>query len=262
MLTLYFSGTGNTKYVANLFSSQMDAECFSIESNIDFKAKIESHEIIAFCYPVYGSRVPLIMREFVAKNISAIKGKKLIILVTQLIFSGDGARVLCDLFPENYVEVIYAQHFNMPNNICNFALMRQVSARKLQQKKDKANKKIATICQDIESGVIKRRGFSAFSRFLGKIQGNHWQGDSKKVFALEGTMEYRAKHGLKIDDDCTMCGICVRICPMKNLEISHDKISHKNNCTVCYRCVNYCPQKAITVFLHAKPKWQYQGVEK
>jgi len=33
MLTLYFSGTGNTEYVAKLFSQKMSAKCFSIEDD-------------------------------------------------------------------------------------------------------------------------------------------------------------------------------------------------------------------------------------
>ena len=40
MLMLYFSGTGNSKYIANLFSKKVNAKCYSIEENIDFKKGI------------------------------------------------------------------------------------------------------------------------------------------------------------------------------------------------------------------------------
>ena len=40
MLMLYFSGTGNSKYIANLFSKKVNAKCYSIEENIDFKKEI------------------------------------------------------------------------------------------------------------------------------------------------------------------------------------------------------------------------------
>lgn len=49
-------------------------------------------------------------------------GKKIIIFCTQLLFSGDGARVFTDLLKSISYTVIYAKHFNMPNNICNFFL--------------------------------------------------------------------------------------------------------------------------------------------
>ena len=67
MLTLYFSGTGNTMYVAELFSRKMNAKCFSIEDAVDFSAEIKAQDTIVFCYPIYNSRVPRIMRIFVSK---------------------------------------------------------------------------------------------------------------------------------------------------------------------------------------------------
>ena len=36
MTVLYFSGTGNSKFIASRFAENMDAECHSIEEKIDF----------------------------------------------------------------------------------------------------------------------------------------------------------------------------------------------------------------------------------
>jgi hypothetical protein len=69
MLMLYFSGTGNSKYIADTFSRHMDAKCHSIEEQLDYGQLLVSEETIAFCYPIFGSRVPRIMREFVAQHI-------------------------------------------------------------------------------------------------------------------------------------------------------------------------------------------------
>jgi ferredoxin len=260
MLMLYFSGTGNSRYIAELFCRHMNAECCSIEENADFEKLIKANEIIGFCYPVYGSRVPLIMREFISNYMAPLKNKKLIIFVTQLTFSGDGARVLCDLFPENHIDVIYAEHFFMPNNVCNFALLRKTSDRNIQKRLKMAEAKMSRVCINIKNGVVRKRGFSAISRMLGKIQGKPWQGDGKNAFAAENTMEYKAKHGVRIDAGCIVCNACIESCPMQNLENRQGRILHKNNCTICYRCVNLCPQRAITVFFHKKPLWQYKGV--
>ncbi|MCL2703496.1 MAG: EFR1 family ferrodoxin [Defluviitaleaceae bacterium] len=259
MLVLYFSGTGNTKYIAELFSAGMDAKCVSIEEAADFNAIIKTHDRIAVCYPVYGSRVPLIMREFIARHMTALKGKELVIFATQVLFSGDGARVLCDLFPEGHIKVIYAWHFLMPNNVNNFAPLRKTGSKSIQKRIKIAEIKMARVCRDINAGIERKRGFSALAKMLGKIQGIPWQGNSKNAFASGNTMENRAKKSVRIDADCTVCNICVECCPMRNLENRQGAIVHNNNCTVCYRCVNLCPQKAITVFLKSKPKWQYEG---
>jgi len=261
-LTIYFSGTGNTKYVAELFSRKMDAACYSIEADADFSAEVKRHDTIAVCYPIYGSRVPLIMREFVAKHMDDFKGKKLIIFVTQLVFSGDGARILTDLFPANHVNVIYAEHFSMPNNISNTFFLRQRSLKSHAKKARKADRKMDRVCHDIRNGKVKLRGFSAFSKLIGKVQGKPWQGDSSNTDPSEGTMEYRAKCGVKIDADCNACNICVKCCPMNNFENVQGIIMPKDNCTVCYRCINLCPKKAIRVWFHRKPTWQYRGFEK
>ncbi|MCL2185848.1 MAG: flavodoxin domain-containing protein [Treponema sp.] len=80
MLMLFFSGTGNSKYIAELFCRKINtipvSQCYSIEENVDFGKLISSYETIGFCYPIYGSRVPRIMREFAGKYIEFLKDKK------------------------------------------------------------------------------------------------------------------------------------------------------------------------------------------
>ena len=253
MLTLYFSGTGNTEYIANLFSRKMNAKCLSIEEDTDFTAEIKTNDTIAFCYPVYGSRVPRIMREFVAKYMSDLSGKKLIIFAVQNFFSGDGARVFTDMFWEDTVNVIYAEHFNMPNNINNTPFLKHASKHKIEKYKRKAEAKINRVCSDIRQGSVKRRGFSRFSQWLGRIQGKAWQGDSKDNSGVSG-IELKAKNSAKIHSHCNACNLCVEICPTKNFANHNGKIEPQNNCIVCYRCVNRCPQMAVTILYHRLPK--------
>jgi len=260
MLTIYFSGTGNSKYIAETFSKRMGAACHSIEEDLDFAALFNAHDTIAVCYPIYGSRVPLIMREFAAKHTQDFAGKRLIIFATQLIFSGDGARVFVDLFPGGHAEVIYAAHFIMPNNVNNLFILRQTSDRRTRKQLARAERQIEGVCRDIHGGVVKKTGFSGFAKFLGNMQGKAWQGSSKNAFAAQGSMEYKAKHGVKIRENCNACGLCAQICPMKNLSCDQGKVEQHGNCTICYRCINACPKQAITVFFHAKPKWQYKGL--
>ena len=261
MVMFYFSGTGNSKYFAEFFCEHMNARCYSIEDEVDFSGVIASEAIVGFCYPIYGSRVPRNMRQFVQQFLPDLKGKKLIIFATQWLFSGDGARVLTDLFPENHVEVIYADHFYMPNNISNFFLLRQSSKRRVEKKFSHAEDQVIRICNDLKLGKVKRRGFSSFSRFIGKFQGVTWQKDSKSAGLVPGSMEEKIAKSVWIDEGCTGCLICVKDCPVKNLRLKNNSITHHNDCVACYRCVNRCPVQAISVMLKAKPKWQYKGLK-
>ena len=249
MLTIYFSGTGNSKHIAQRFSANMGAACHSIEEDLDFAALLNAHDTVAVCYPIYGSRVPMVMRQFAQRHTAQFAGKRLVIFATQVLFSGDGARVFTDLFPPGHVDVIYAAHFRMPNNVNNLFFLREISEGRTRKMFAAAEKKLARVCADIQAGQVKKTGFSGFAKFLGSLQGNAWP-----------RMEEKAMRSVIIHDDCNACGLCVQTCPMKNLNDQDGKITHNNNCTVCYRCVNACPKRAITVFLRARPRWQYRGL--
>jgi len=222
------------------------AECHSIEEKIDFDRLITANEVIGFCYPIYGSKVPRIMREFVQKRIEFFKNKKIIIFCTQLIFSGDGVRVFTDMFPRNFLQVIYAEHFLMPNNVNNLFILPLESDRKIKKYFKKAEQKMQVVCNNIKNKKIIKRGFNIFSRILGLPQG-----------LLMPKIEKKALDSVKILHDCTQCGLCISICPMNNFENQNGKIVTKQNCTICYRCINKCPEKAIQVFIKARVKKQY-----
>jgi ferredoxin len=249
MLTLYFSGTGNSKYIAQYFSKLMGCQDYSIEESVDFINLIDTNDTIAFCYPIYGSCVPMIMREFVTKYKSYLNEKKLIIFCTQLLFSGDGARVFTDLLKGASYKVIYAEHFNMPNNICNFFLLPIANDEKTKKYIINAECKMNRVCENINKGIIRKRGFNIISKYTGLF--------SQRFYFR--SFEKKAKSDVRISDDCILCDKCIRICPMKNLKHLDKRIEQNGNCTLCYRCVNMCPQKAITVFIHSKVKQQYEG---
>lgn len=248
MITLYFSGTGNSEYIAQCFSERMGAECHSIEENIDFASLLHTHDTIAVCYPIYGSSVPRIMRDFTARHNTALMEKKLIIFCTQMMFSGDGARAFARLIQGCDSRVIYAEHFNMPNNISNFWLFPVRDAER-RRKQKAADCKLDRVCRDVQCGIVKRRGWGVFSKLLGKFQNAYWS-----------TIEKGRAGSFAADSDCNRCGLCVRRCPVQNLELTEASVMQKNNCILCCRCVHLCPQKAASVMLHTKPKRQYRGI--
>jgi len=187
-----------------------------------------------------------------------LQGKKVIIFVTQQKFSGDGARVFTDMFEDGAIEIIYAEHFDMQQNMGNLPLWSNLftpteKSRQNFLKKNQA--KMNIVCNNIKNNIIKKRGFSKISILLGYIQGKPWQKDTKNI--IPQRLEKKLMNDVRVHKNCTSCNLCTTICPMKNLVNHKGQIQHLNNCTLCYRCVNRCPQKAITVFVHIKPKWQY-----
>ena len=250
MVIFYFSGTGNSQHIARLLAEGLDAECHSIEEGVDFGALMSTHDTIGFCYPVHGSRVPRIMREFTLKHLRFLENKKLILLCTQLIFSGDGSRAFTDMLPRNYVDVIYAEHIIMPNNVCNLFILPLAKREKQRACVARAEQQVLKIHGEIKSGLRRKRGFNLVSRVFGLIQGVFFP-----AFERSGLDK------VWMDDDCIKCLLCVSLCPMKNIRFENNRLITKANCTICCRCINACPEKAIAIFFRTKVKKQYEGVE-
>ena len=250
MIMLYFSGTGNSKYIAELFSREMNAGSYSIEEDVDFSELISANDTIGFCYPIYASRVPRILRSFVARHMDVLKGKKLIIFCTQMLFSGDGARAFTSLFPCGHVDVVYAEHFLMPTNVNNLLILPLAGDKSVEKYIARAQRKVQAVCADIKAGKVKRRGFNLGSRLLGLPQA-----------AVLPLMERKFNSAVRVRKSCDGCGLCVKLCPMQNLVLEDGRITHKRDCTACYRCVNKCPRGAITVGFHGKVRGRYWGPE-
>ncbi|MCL2054184.1 MAG: EFR1 family ferrodoxin [Oscillospiraceae bacterium] len=247
MVMFYFSGTGNSKYIAELFAKKMNAFCYSIEDKVDFEELINSAATVGFCYPVYGSRPPRNIREFAIEHKNLLNGKRLIIFCTQVLWSGDGARSLTDSLSNISYDVIYAEHFFMPTNVNNFPLIPITGEERNKRYYIKSKAKMEKVCKNIKSGKRVKRGFCTISKWLGLLQG---------VFVP--LIERKYADRVRINrEDCNLCGLCVKSCPVNNLSVSGDLIKANGNCMLCYRCTNKCPRHAVSVFLKAKPKKQY-----
>lgn len=247
MLTLYFSGTGNSRFVAETLAGGMGGDCLSIEDGADFGGLIRAADAVAFVYPIYCSRVPRILREFVKAHAEALRGKPLVILCTQMGFSGDGARCFTDLLPGGSFPVRYAEHITMPNNINNFFLFPRTSEKRCLRLRRNAERTVARVCADLKAGRVKTRGFNGFSRFLGLFQGSFLP-----------LMERMTDSAVHVGSECTGCGLCVKRCPMKNLVLADGKAEARGNCTECYRCINLCPERAVRIYFRKRVKWQYR----
>lgn len=255
---LYFSGTGNSEYIAKRFAEIMreeykqDFEVHSIEEDKDFRSILEMNSIAGFCYPTYGSCVPRIMREFVLKHKEYLRGKKLIIFCTQLIFSGDGAGIFTELLGDIPYEVVLAEHFNMPNNLCNIPVFRVRNGSETDSMVKRAEVRLEKACGYLNQNRKHLRGFNSLSYLLGLIQ--------RPSFSK---IEKAAADKVYVDEmACSLCGRCARECPTHNLYISEEMVRARGICTQCYRCVNNCPQQAITVWINRRVTKQYHGINR
>ena len=163
--------------------------------------------------------------------------KKVFIIATMALFSGDGAGVLGRLLKQYGAKIIGGLHLQMPDSIADEKVLKRSYKKNIQLVK-KANSKIVKAVCCIKNGRYPQEGLGFLSQLAGFFLQRLWFGYRTRKYSDR----------LKIDaDKCIGCSKCVKICPTDNIFMKDDKAVGKDRCTVCYRCVNACPKQAITL---------------
>ena len=124
----------------------------------------------------------------------------------------------------------------MPDAVCDSKLLK----KGMEQNREiirQADRKIEHIAEQIRRGIYPQEGLSLFAHMAGLL--------GQRLWFYRKTAGYTDK--LKISDNCTGCGLCVSLCPMKNISLKGGRAVADNKCTMCYRCISRCPQKAVTL---------------
>lgn len=237
MLGIYFSGTGNSKYALEVFLKKLSKpyNICSIEDKKSIELLKESNEIV-LSYPIYCSSIPKILSDFLNKNLELFRNKKVFIISTMGLFSGDGSGLVQRRLKRVNATITGGLNIRMPSNICDTKILNKTNDKNANIIR-KSETYIDNAIKKINSGKEIRHGLSHISQALGLF--------SQRLYTRKMTSNYSSK--IKINSDtCVKCGKCVIACPMKNLELK-DKVYQKNKCTMCYRCLNLCPTKSITL---------------
>ncbi|WP_457557076.1 EFR1 family ferrodoxin [Candidatus Harpocratesius sp.] len=261
----YFSGTGNTWWVAKSFceiaiEKGHQAHYYSIENsetaNSEFiQNTFNEADVIGFAYPIYGSTLPNIMRSFLEKCVEIFKNqetkpdqknKQGIILTTMALFSGDGA-----LVPRKYVKSMGlrftgAMNLQMASNLgIPYFRYNPVDLNKLGRRMARNRRKMKKLIYRLENGRTLKEGRNPLLIIGGWLQ---------RVF-MESEFKIMSNM-FSIDPEiCTKCMLCVSNCPTQNIVEEKGQLIMKDLCTACMRCYNFCPTHAIKVFKrYAPPK--------
>ena len=251
MIGIYFSGTGNSKYAVELFCKEYENESltYSIEDTETLTA-ITEVDFIVFAYPVQFSTVPKIMRDYITDHNELWKNKKVFIIATMGLFSGDGSGMLGRLLQCYGAEVIGGLHLKMPDSIADEKALKRPLEKNRELVKQ-AEQKIKESVKRLKAGDPTQEGIGALYRLAGFF--------GQRAYFGHKTRGYSSK--LKVDTDkCIGCGLCEKLCPMKNIAIKDQKAVSSDRCTMCYRCVNKCPGQALTLL--GKRVVEQCGIEK
>lgn len=167
MVGIYFSGTGNSRYVAEMFCNEYDemTKALSIEDD-NIIGAVRNEEMLVFAYPVQYSTVPKILRDFIIENNELWERKKIFVIATMGLFSGDGAGILGRIFQKYGAEILGGLHLKMPDSIGD----EKVLKRPLEKNKElvkNAEQKISKSVQLLKLGKPTQEGLGVLYRTAG-----------------------------------------------------------------------------------------------
>lgn len=250
-MILYFSGTGNSKYVAESLANILKETIHFIPAVNPSDITVPDQRII-FVFPIYSWGVPPLVTNFINRLPDSFMGsvrhdKIPIIMVATC---GDEVAMAPEMFIETWknrgVRVDAIWSILMPNN---YVLLPgfDVDSTEVEQKKlDKAPSRIRDIADrinheewkfDFERGSwAKTKTAVVFPLF------KHWGMNPKKW---------------SVSEECVQCGRCAAACPLKNIHMSAGRPVWGNRCVSCTACYQHCPTRAISYRSFTNNKGQY-----
>lgn len=233
-MILYFSGTGNSQFVALEMASVLNDEVTSINGYLKKgqKAVIHSERPLIWVTPTYSWRIPRVVEQWIMAT-DFIGSQDAYFVPTCSGSCGNAAvyaQQLCDkkglrfcglapvLMPENYL-----------------ALFTTPSASECQAIIAKAKPQAAALAAQIAAG-------QHFPQTAVSWKGKLASGPINPLFyAL-----FVHDRGFAVSSRCVSCGKCAQRCPLNNITLDAGKPVWQGHCTHCMACIGGCPVQAIT----------------
>ena len=228
-MILYFSGTGNRRYVAQVLSQRLHEDGYSMEDNHPLRP-LEDNETLGIVFPVYAWGVPRIVRTFLRHMTLSSR------YVWTVMTCGDDmghADSILEKTLRRKVDAAFS--VGMPNTYVCLPGFETDSPALAQQKVEHTQRQLPLIAASIGQRLRLRqltRGSHAWAKtYL-----------LRPLFqALLLTDRYFWVHGR-----CNACGLCAAKCPTHDITCTDGHPTWgPSHCTGCLRCFHSCPRRAI-----------------
>ncbi len=246
-LLIYYTGTHNTRYLAGKLRDRLLSDGHEVDT-VEIKCdtppvSTEGYDRIGLSYPIYGFNAPRPFNAYLRK-LRFAKGQE------YFIFKNSGEvyamnnpssrvpkRILrkkgCRFLGEYHFVMPYNIHFRFPDDFVTEALLH--------------NKKLMEIMlHNLDHGILEKPKNNHLYQ-LGSV--------CVSIQKLGGPLNsffYRAD-----PEKCSGCGLCVKNCPHKNIELKDGRVRFHHHCDMCMACSFFCPADAIKIgFLES---WHVNG---
>ena len=249
-MIFYFSGTGNSQWVAKQLASQLGDTLIPMadEEALNEVYACAKGERVGFVFPVYAWSPPKVVFDFLAR-VQLDKPNYLYFVCT----CGDDTGKTADMFIDAVKRRGWTCHagysVTMPNTYVSLPGFDVDDCDTERMKVQNAVARVEYIAGEVKQNVRMHK-YSCHEGAVPFIK-TYVLGPLFNRF-LMSPKPFRAL------DNCTACKRCEKKCPVHNIKVE-GKPQWGSNCTMCLACYHVCPIKAIQYGNGTKGKGQYKG---
>lgn len=237
-MIFYFSGTGNSYYVARRTADSLGERLVSIAAEMnsgknEYMYELSSEETIGFVFPIYAWMPPKMVTEFISRlKLTDTHGRYVFAAAVCGDDTGNALKILEKSLLAAGLGLSSAFSVSMPNNyIVSFDVDSKETERKKLEEAEIRIEEIIDTAASRKSGVfnVHKGSMAALKTALIGSLFNRFAISTKSFFA---------------DEKCTGCGICEKVCSSGSITVE-GRPKWGSSCTQCFACLHYCPAKAI-----------------
>ena len=232
-MIIYFTGTGNSRYVAESIAKQTNDEIINANDYIKKgkRAVFRSQTPFVFVCPTYAWRIPGVFSDFIESGSFAGSNDAYFIMTcgTDIGNAEIYLKKLCDKIHMQFNGV--AKVLMPENYIAMYPVPTESEIEQIIKEADKSIPKVSKVI--MERKVLYKERIGIIANLKSRIV--------NPVFcsAFVSCKKFNST------DKCIGCAKCAELCPLNNIELLNGKPVYGNKCTHCMACICACPVEAI-----------------